>query len=40
MLMQALVGKQVDGIWHTGVVVHYPGGPKEYYYGGGIQVRV
>eukprot|EP00455_Lapot_gusevi_P007786 TRINITY_DN13332_c0_g1_i3.p1 TRINITY_DN13332_c0_g1~~TRINITY_DN13332_c0_g1_i3.p1 ORF type:complete len:522 (-),score=147.84 TRINITY_DN13332_c0_g1_i3:42-1607(-) len=31
-----LLGKQIDGIWHTGLVVHY--NPAiEYYYGGGIQ---
>eukprot|EP00873_Tetraselmis_striata_P008091 jgi/Tetstr1/428355/TSEL_018390.t1 len=29
-----LVGKQIDGIWHTGVVL----GGKEYFFGGGIQV--
>lgn len=28
----ALIGKQIDGIWHTGIVVY----GKEYYYGGGI----
>eukprot|EP00291_Cryptomonas_curvata_P007298 CAMPEP_0172192564 /NCGR_PEP_ID=MMETSP1050-20130122/24398_1 /TAXON_ID=233186 /ORGANISM="Cryptomonas curvata, Strain CCAP979/52" /LENGTH=112 /DNA_ID=CAMNT_0012867881 /DNA_START=12 /DNA_END=347 /DNA_ORIENTATION=+ len=27
------LGKQIDGIWHTGVVVF----GKEYYFGGGIQ---
>ena len=27
-----LVGKQIDGIWHTGLVVYN----KEFYYGGGI----
>lgn len=28
----ALMGRQIDGIWHTGIVVY----GKEYYYGGGI----
>ncbi|GAB5370745.1 hypothetical protein AAMO2058_001519300 [Amorphochlora amoebiformis] len=28
-----LLGKQIDGVWHTGVVVY----GYEYYYGGGIQ---
>jgi len=28
----AFLGKQIDGIWHTGIVVY----GKEYYYGGGI----
>lgn len=28
----ALLGKQVDGIWHTGIVVYN----REYYFGGGI----
>ena len=27
-----LLGKQIDGIWHTGVVVY----GTEYYFGGGI----
>jgi desumoylating isopeptidase 1 len=27
-----LLGEQIDGIWHTGIVVH----GKEYYYGSGI----
>ena len=31
-MSQQLVGKQIDGIWHTGIVVY----GKEYYYGGGI----
>ena len=30
---QQLIGKQVDGIWHTSVIVY----EKEYFYGGGIQ---
>ena len=25
-------GRQIDGIWHTGIVVY----EKEYYYGGGV----
>jgi len=29
----ALLGKQIDGVWHTGVVVF----GIEYFYGGGIQ---
>lgn len=32
MMSMALVGKQVDGIWHTSVVVF----GKEFYFGGGI----
>ncbi|DBA03357.1 TPA: hypothetical protein N0F65_004634 [Lagenidium giganteum] len=32
-LSTALLGKQFDGIWHTGVHVY----GKEYFYGGGIQ---
>ena len=31
-MSKQLVGKQIDGIWHTGIVVY----GKEYYYGGGI----
>lgn len=30
---QGFLGKQIDGIWHTGVVVY----GKEWFYGGGIQ---
>eukprot|EP01084_Bolivina_argentea_P014307 26730_1 len=33
MYSQQLIGKQVDGIWHTAIVVY----EKEYFYGGGIQ---
>ena len=31
-MSQGLVGKQIDGIWHTGIVIY----EKEFYYGGGI----
>lgn len=31
-LSPALLGKQIDGIWHTGVVVY----GTEFYFGGGI----
>lgn len=34
-LSRMLIGKQIDGIWHTGVVVF----GKEYFYGGGIQAK-
>ena len=27
-----MVGKQIDGIWHTGIVIYN----KEFYFGGGI----
>jgi hypothetical protein len=27
-----LLGKQIDGIWHTGIIVY----GKEFYFGGGI----
>lgn len=27
-----MIGKQIDGIWHTGIVVY----GKEFYFGGGI----
>lgn len=33
MLSPSLLGKQIDGIWHTGIVLY----SYEYYYGGGIQ---
>ena len=32
-LSQSLLGTQLDGIWHTGVVIY----GKEYFFGGGIQ---
>jgi PPPDE putative peptidase domain len=32
MMSMAFTGKQIDGIWHTSVVVY----GKEYYFGGGI----
>jgi hypothetical protein len=32
-LSHSLLGQQLDGLWHTGVVVH----GFEYFYGGGIQ---
>ena len=31
-MSQQLVGKQIDGVWHTGIVVYN----KEYYFGGRI----
>lgn len=31
-MSQMILGKQIDGIWHTGVIVF----GKEYYFGGGI----
>jgi hypothetical protein len=33
-LSQSILGQQIEGIWHTGIVVYN----KEYYFGGGIQV--
>jgi len=33
-MSQAFLGKQIDGIWHTGVVSY----GKEFFFGGGIQV--
>lgn len=35
-MSMAMVGKQFDGIWHTGVVVY----GKEIFFGGGIQTGV
>ncbi|KAJ1485491.1 PPPDE putative peptidase domain-containing protein, partial [Baffinella frigidus] len=32
-MSQAFIGKQIDGVWHTGVVVY----GREYFFGGGIQ---
>jgi len=32
-MSMGLLGKQIDGVWHTGVIVH----GYEYYFGGGIQ---
>jgi len=29
---QSLIGKTIDGIWHTGIVIY----ETEYYFGGGI----
>ena len=29
---QALIGKQIEGLWHTGIVVY----GTEYFFGGGI----
>lgn len=33
-MSQSILGRRIDGIWHTGIVVF----SKEYYFGGGIQV--
>lgn len=33
-MSKAILGQQIEGIWHTGIVVF----GKEYYFGGGIQV--
>eukprot|EP01026_Neomeris_dumetosa_P081791 TRINITY_DN92489_c0_g1_i1.p1 TRINITY_DN92489_c0_g1~~TRINITY_DN92489_c0_g1_i1.p1 ORF type:complete len:251 (-),score=25.47 TRINITY_DN92489_c0_g1_i1:361-1023(-) len=35
-MSQAILGRQIDGIWHTGIVVN----GNEYYYGAGIQRSV
>lgn len=32
-MSMSFLGKQVDGIWHTGILVH----GREYFFGGGIQ---
>ncbi|MGB1593038.1 MAG: hypothetical protein ACPIOQ_09825, partial [Promethearchaeia archaeon] len=32
-MSQSFLGKQIDGVWHTGVVVF----GKEFFFGGGIQ---
>ncbi|CAM9612388.1 unnamed protein product, partial [Choristocarpus tenellus] len=32
-MSMAILGKQIDGIWHTGVIVY----GKEYFFGGGLQ---
>jgi len=31
-----LLGKQLNGIWHTSIVVSYDGQPREFFFGGGI----
>jgi desumoylating isopeptidase 1 len=31
-MSRQLLGKQIDGIWHTGIIVYQ----KEFYFGGGI----
>jgi len=31
-----LLGKTIDGIWHTGIVVY----GREYYFGGGICIGI
>ncbi|CAB1119021.1 unnamed protein product [Ectocarpus sp. CCAP 1310/34] len=32
-MSMAILGKQIDGIWHTGIIVY----GKEYFFGGGLQ---
>ncbi len=32
MFSSGLIGKKIDGIWHTGIIVY----GTEYFYGGGI----
>ncbi|KAK7484658.1 hypothetical protein BaRGS_00024066 [Batillaria attramentaria] len=34
-LSQGFIGRQIDGIWHTGVVVY----GQEYYFGGGMGIE-
>lgn len=36
LAQKALLGKTVDAIWHTGVVVEWPEKQAEYWYGGGL----
>lgn len=38
-LSPALMGKQIDGVWHTGVVFWDPSGKKatEYFFSAGVQ---
>lgn len=36
MMSLPLLGKQIDGIWHTGIVAY----GKEYYYGSGISYDI
>jgi len=35
-LSMAIIGKQIEGIWHTGIVAY----GYEYFYGGGIQASL
>lgn len=35
VLSPSIIGKQIDGVWHTGIVVY----GKEYFYSGGIQMQ-
>jgi len=32
-----LLGKQLDGLWHTSIVLHQEGHPVEYFFSSGIQ---
>lgn len=34
--LKAMVGKDVDAIWHTGIIVDWPEKHVEYWYGGGL----
>ena len=37
-LSPMLLGKQIDGVWHTSIVLHEEGGKRiEYFYSSGIQ---